>query len=47
LLAQNGSPPSSGGVILLIVGFIAGGVGGALVFIGALLGLISRLIKKG
>jgi hypothetical protein len=30
------------GIVLLIVGLIAGGIGGVLVFIGALLGLISR-----
>ncbi len=33
------------GIVLLIVGFIAGGIGGALVFLGGVLGLISRLMK--
>ncbi len=31
-------------IILLILGIIATGIGGALVFLGALLGLISRLV---
>jgi uncharacterized membrane protein HdeD (DUF308 family) len=34
------------GIILLIVGFIAGGVGGTMIFIGALLGVLSRLMKS-
>jgi hypothetical protein len=34
------------GIVLLIVGIIAGGAGGVLVFLGALLGLISTLIKS-
>jgi hypothetical protein len=46
ILAMAGSRFASTilwGVILLIVGVIAGGVGGTLVLIGALLGLISRV----
>ena len=34
-------------VVLLIIGIIAGGIGGILVFLGALLGLISTLTKTG
>jgi hypothetical protein len=34
------------GIVLLIVGVLAGDLGGALVFFGALLGLISTLIYK-
>jgi hypothetical protein len=33
------------GIILLILGVIAGGVGGTLILLGALLGLLSILIK--
>ena len=32
------------GIVLLILGIIAGGLGGTLVFLGALLGLISRMV---
>jgi hypothetical protein len=31
------------GIALLVLGIIAGGIGGTLLFIGALLGLISRI----
>ncbi len=34
------------GVILLVIGILAGGIGGVLVFLGALLGLISALTQK-
>jgi hypothetical protein len=34
------------GIVLIIVGIIAGDLGGALVFFGALLGLISTVIYK-
>jgi hypothetical protein len=34
------------GIVLLILGIVAGGLGGTLVFLGALLGLISRFIKE-
>jgi len=34
------------GIILLVLGLIAGGLGGTLVVLGALLGLISTLIKS-
>lgn len=32
-------------IVLIILGIIAGGIGGGLVIIGALLGLISKLLK--
>ncbi len=34
------------GIILLILGFIAGHIGGALVIVGAILGLLSTLLKS-
>ena len=35
------------GILLLILGIIVGNIGGSLVIIGALLGLVSTLIKSG
>jgi hypothetical protein len=33
-------------IVLLVLGIVAGGIGGALVILGAILGLISILVKS-